>query len=81
MTTGPLVRFPAKRTPQRRRRVLEAILHVDFGLDPSRLHPAGERADRLARARRSSAIKPSIRPRWRTRFMVFLGPGGGSVAL
>ena len=32
-------------------RVLKAILHVDFGLDLSRLHPAGERADRLPRAR------------------------------
>jgi hypothetical protein len=36
---------------QRRRRVLQAVLHVDLGLDLSRLHPAGERADRLARAR------------------------------
>jgi hypothetical protein len=46
-------------------RVLEAILHVDFGLDLSRLHPAGERADCLPHARqiieREEAFQPSMR--------------------
>ena len=37
--------------PQRRRRILQAVLHVDLVLQLSRLHPAGERADRLGSAR------------------------------
>src|SRR5271165_4528415 len=49
--------------PQRRRRVLQAMLHVDLVLQLSRLHPAGERADRLRSARHiiehDEALHPS----------------------
>ena len=47
--------------PQRGRRVLEAILHVDFGLNLSCLHPVGERADRLGRAAGNLGSLPSVR--------------------
>ena len=40
-----------KQPPQCRRRVLQALLYVDLVLEFSRLHPAGERADRLRSAR------------------------------
>ena len=33
--------------PQCLRRVLQAMLHVDFALEHSRLHPTGKRTDRL----------------------------------
>jgi hypothetical protein len=36
---------------ERRRRVLQAMRHVDLVLELSRLDPAGESADRLCRAR------------------------------
>src|ERR1700733_13974770 len=36
---------------QRLGRILKAVLHVDFGLELSGLHPAGERIDRLGGAR------------------------------
>ena len=48
---------------QRRRRVLQTMLHVDFVLDLPRLHQAGKRADRLRRARQiiehEEALDPS----------------------
>jgi hypothetical protein len=51
--------------PQRLRRVLQAMLRVDLGLELSFLHPAGERTDRLRSARHVIEYeKPSIRPRW-----------------
>jgi hypothetical protein len=36
--------------PERRRRVLQAMLHVDLILELARLDPAGERADRFRSA-------------------------------
>src|SRR5271165_7488858 len=48
--------------PQRRRRVLQAMLHVDLVLELSCLHPAGERADRLRSAQHVIGHDEALHP-------------------
>src|ERR1700729_2128449 len=48
--------------PQRLRRVLQAMLRVDLGLELSLLHPAGERTDRLRSARHVIEYDEALHP-------------------
>src|ERR1700722_12546028 len=67
---------------QRLGRVLEAVLHVDLGLKLSRLHPAGERRDRLGGARHVIEHEEAFHPpALHDQVEVVLGSAPGPIAL
>ena len=51
-----------EQSPQRLRRVFQAVLGVNLGLELSFMHPAGERADRFGRARHVIEYDEALHP-------------------